>query len=84
MVGIKYNHLNYLSYKYLQGCDKTWHCFSFPTMLFPFRKLNNQKILFFINANNNNNNNNNSNNNSTNNSSTNNKNNTKILKTTYI
>ena len=79
MVGIKYNHLNYLSYKYLQGCDKTWHCFSFPTMLFPFRKLNNQKILFFINANSNNNN-----NNSTNNSSSNNKNNTKILKTTHI
>ena len=79
MVGIKYNHLNYLSYKYLQGCDKTWHCFSFPTMLFPFRKLNNQKILFFINVNSNNNN-----NNSTNNSSSNNKNNTKILKTTHI
>ena len=79
MVGIKYNHLNYLSYKYLQDCDKTWHCFYFPTMLFPFRKLNNQKILFFINANSNNNN-----NNSTNNSSSNNKNNTKILKTTHI
>ena len=83
MVGIKYNHLNYLSYKYLQGCDKTWYCFSFTTMLFPFGNLNNQKILFFINANNDNNNNNN-NNNSTNNSSSNNKNNTKSLKNPHI
>ena len=50
-VHIKYNYLNYIDYKYLQGFNEPWYCFSCTTMLFPFGKLNNQKILGFINKN---------------------------------
>ena len=58
-VHIKYNYLNYTDYKYLQGSNKPWYCFSCTTMLFPFDNLNNQKFLVFFANNNNNNNNNN-------------------------
>ena len=57
-VHIKCNHLNYIDYKYLQGCNEPWYCLSCTTMLFSFGNLNNQKFLGFINNNNNNNNNN--------------------------
>ena len=58
-VHIKCNHLNYIDYKYLQGCNEPWYCISCTTMLFPFGNLNNQlhlNNLGFINNNNNNNN----------------------------
>ena len=48
-VHIKCNHLNYIVYKNLQGCNEPWHCFSCATMLFPFDNLNNQSFLDFIN-----------------------------------
>ena len=60
-VHIKCNHLNYIDYKYLQGCNKPWHCLFCTTILFPFGNLNNQQFLGFINNNNNNNKNNNNN-----------------------
>ena len=53
-IHIKCNHLNYIDYQYLQGCNKPWYCLSCTTMLFPFGYLNNQKFLGFINNNNNN------------------------------
>ena len=43
-VHIKCNHLNYIDYNYLQGCNEPWHCLSCTTMLFPFGNFNNQKI----------------------------------------
>ena len=55
-VHIKCNHLNYIDYKYLQGCNEPWYCLSCTTMLFPFGNLNNQKFLGFVNNNNDNNN----------------------------
>ena len=61
-VHIKCNHLNYIDYKYLQGCNEPWYCLSCTTMHFPFGNLNNQKFLGFINNNNNDNNNDNNNN----------------------
>ena len=54
-VHIKCNHLNYIDYKYLQGCNEPWYCLSCTTMLFPFDNLNNQKFLGFVNNNNDNN-----------------------------
>ena len=54
-VHIKCNHLNYIDYKHLLGCDEPWHCLSCTTMLFPFGNLNNQNFLGFINSNNDNN-----------------------------
>ena len=48
--------LNYIDYKYLQGCNEPWYCLSCTTMLFPFDNLNNQKFLGFVNNNNDNNN----------------------------
>ena len=57
-VHIKCNHLNYIDYKYLQGCNEPWYCLSCTTMHFPFGNLNNKKFLGFIIINNNNNNNN--------------------------
>ena len=53
---MKCNHLNYIVYKYLQGCNEPWYCLSCTTMLFPFGNLNNQKFLGFVNNNNDNNN----------------------------
>ena len=58
-IHIKCNHLSYIDYKYLQGCNEPWYCLSCATMLFPFGNLNNQKFIGFINNNNNNNDNNN-------------------------
>ena len=55
-VHIKCNNLNYIDYKYLQGCNKPWYCLSCTTMLFPFGNLINQKFLGFVNNNNDNNN----------------------------
>ena len=69
MVDIKCNHLNYLDYKYLQGCSEPWRYLFFTTMLFPFDNLNNKKFLDFINNNDNNVNNNHMNNNNNNNNS---------------
>ena len=71
-VHIKCNHLNYIDYKYLQGCNEPWYCLSCTTMHFLFGNLNNQKFLGFIiiiNNNNDNNNNNNNNNKSKNSNS---------------
>ena len=54
-VHIKCNHLNYIDYKYLQGCNEpSWYCLT--TILFLFGNLNNQQFLGFVNDNNNNNN----------------------------
>ena len=64
-VHIKCNHLNYIDYKYLQGCNKPWYCPSCTSLLFSFGNLNNKNFLGFIIIiiiNNNNNNNNNDNN----------------------
>ena len=51
-VNIKCNHLNYIDYKHLQGCNEPWYCLSCTTMLFLFGNLNNQKCLGFVNNNN--------------------------------
>ena len=61
-VHIKCNHLNYIDYKYLQGCNEPWYCLSCTAMLFPFGNLNNKTFLGFIGNNNNNNESKNSNN----------------------
>ena len=47
-VHIKCFHLNYIDYKYLQGCNEPCYYLSCTTMLFPFGNLNNQKFLGFI------------------------------------
>ena len=54
-VHIKCNYLNYIDYKYLQGCNEPWYCLSCTTMLFPFGDLINQKFLGFVNNNDTNN-----------------------------
>ena len=54
-VHIKCNHLNYIDYKHLQGCNEPWYFLSCTTMLFLFGNLNNQIFLGFINGNNDNN-----------------------------
>ena len=51
-VHIKCNHLNYMDYKYLQGCNEPWYCLSCSNTLFPFGNLNNQNFLNFIGNNN--------------------------------
>ena len=51
-VHIKCNHLNYMDYKYLQGCNETWYCLSCSNTLFPLGNLNNQIFLNFIGNNN--------------------------------
>ena len=33
---IKCNHLNYIGYKYLQGCNEPWYCLSCTNTPFPF------------------------------------------------
>ena len=52
-VHIKFNHLNYMDYKYLQGCNEPWCCLSCTNTYFPFGNLNNQNFLNFIDNNNN-------------------------------
>ena len=47
-IHIKCNHLNYMDYKYLQGCNEPWYCLSCSNTLFPFGNLNNQNFLNFI------------------------------------
>ena len=47
-VHIKCNHLNYMDYKYLQGCNEPWYCLSCSNTVFPFGNLNNQNFLNFI------------------------------------
>ena len=47
-VHIKCNHLNYMDYKYLEGCNEPWCCLSFTNILFPFGNLNNKNFLNFI------------------------------------
>ena len=53
-VYIKCNHLNYMNYKYLQGCNEPWYCLSCTNTdtLFPFGNLNSQNFLNFIGNNN--------------------------------
>ena len=51
-VHIKCNCLNYIDYKYLQGCNKPWHCLSCTTMLFLFGNWSDKRLLGFINNNN--------------------------------
>ena len=53
-VHIKFNHLNYMDYKYLQVCNEPWCCLSCTNTYFPFGNLNNQNFLNFIDNNNNN------------------------------
>ena len=48
LIHIKCNYLNYIDYKYLQGCNEHWCCLSCTTRFFPFGSLNN---LGFINNN---------------------------------
>ena len=50
-VHIKCNRLNYMDYKYLQGCNEPWYCLSCSNTLFPFGNLNNQNFLNFIGSN---------------------------------
>ena len=40
-VHIKCNHLNYIDYKYLQGCNEPCYCLSCTNRLSPFGNLNN-------------------------------------------
>ena len=51
-VHIKCNDLNYMDYKYLQGCNKPCYCLSSTNTLFPFGNLNNQNFLNLIGNNN--------------------------------
>ena len=51
-IHIKYDNLDYMDYKYLQGCDETWHCPSCTNTLFPFVNLNNLNFLTFTGDNN--------------------------------
>ena len=50
-VHIKCNHLNYIDYKYLPGCNDPWYCLSCTNTLFLFDYLNNQNFLTFIGSN---------------------------------
>ena len=50
-VHIKSNHLNYMDYRYVQGCNEPWYCLSCSNTLFPFGNLNNQNFLNFIDNN---------------------------------
>ena len=47
-IHIKCNHLNYMAYKYLQGCNESWYSLSCTSTLFPFGNLNNHNFLNFI------------------------------------
>ena len=47
-VPIKFYHLKYMGYKYLQGCNGPWYCLSFTNTLFSFWDQNNQNFLNFI------------------------------------
>ena len=51
-VHIKCNHLNYMVYKYLLGCNEPWYYLPYSNTLFPFGNLNNQNFLNFIGNNN--------------------------------
>ena len=44
-VHIKCNHINFIEYKYLQGCNEPWYCLN---TLFLFGNLNIQNFLTFI------------------------------------
>ena len=46
-VHIKCNHLNYMDYKYLLGCNEPWYCLSCSNTLFPLGNLSNQNFLNF-------------------------------------
>ena len=48
----KCNHLSYIDYKYLQGCNEPWYCLSCTNTLFSFGNLNNQTFLNFNGYNN--------------------------------
>ena len=43
-----YNHLNYIDYKYLQGCNELWYCLSCTNTLFQFAHMSSKKFLTFI------------------------------------
>ena len=47
-VHIKYNHLNYIDYKSIQGCHESWYCLSCTNTLLPFGNLNIQNFPTFI------------------------------------
>ena len=49
---IKCNYLNYMDYKYLQGCNEAWYSLSCINTAFPFGNLNKQNFLNFIGNNN--------------------------------
>ena len=51
-VHIKCNHLNYMDYMHLQGCNEPWYFLSCTNTLFSFGNLNNQNFLNFIGNNN--------------------------------
>ena len=51
-VHIKCNHLNYMDYKYLQGCNKPWYCLCCVNTLFLCGNLKNQNFLNLIGNNN--------------------------------
>ena len=51
-VHIKCNHLNYMDYKYLHGCNEPWYCLPCSKTLFSFGSLSYQNFLNFIGNNN--------------------------------
>ena len=38
-IHINCNNLDYLDYRYLQNCDKCWHCIEYCSTIFPFNSL---------------------------------------------
>ena len=38
-IHIKCNNLDYLDYRYLQNCDKSWYCIEYCSTVFPFNSL---------------------------------------------
>ena len=42
------NKLNHIDYKYLQGSNEPWHCFSCYSKIFPFGTLINKDFIYFI------------------------------------
>ena len=42
-IHIKCNSLNYLDYRYLQNCDKSWYCIECCSTIFPFNSLSSNK-----------------------------------------
>ena len=49
-IHIKWNKLNQIDYKYLQGPNDPWYCMSWCDEIFPYETLTNKKFLLLANT----------------------------------